>query len=319
MKKVFWTMLTMMAMFISSGCDTRQTDFNPKEEEEISNINEEDAYWYYGQWVAATTPKFVLELNEDEVLITHAMNGEVETTSTEAVYKAVENNVNLLLDDSAIKELLPHLFEDGEFTSAKGVLMKDEQFEENTGRESILLAINIYYPDGTVYEEPISINFTRYEDDSDEERKEELERWNSRRKKTQDSDDNDIEEDEGLESQDAYEEETDEVVDSEVIDYEDLDTSDPVQNEAKWLGCYIVDNGEIIEFIPHTSATIQNLQLYLSEGNEDFYEELEASVIEASLHTKGKPVSVLEEEEESGKESEKVVLTVQEGEVVFSK
>lgn len=43
MKKVFWTMLTMMAMFISSGCDTRQTDFNPKEEEEISNINEEDA------------------------------------------------------------------------------------------------------------------------------------------------------------------------------------------------------------------------------------------------------------------------------------
>ncbi|WP_038025730.1 hypothetical protein [Tetragenococcus muriaticus] len=174
--------LTMVVMLIISGCDAQQTSFNTKEDEEISNINEEDVNWYYGQWIAATNPKFILGVDEDEVLITHAMNGEVETTSTEAVYKEVEGNVNLLLDDSAIKELLPYLFEDGEVASAKGVLIKDEQFKENTGRDSILLTFNTYHPDGTAYEEPISINFTRYEDNSDEEEeKEELERWNSRR------------------------------------------------------------------------------------------------------------------------------------------
>lgn len=320
MKKVFWMILTMLMMIVISGCDFRQTNSNTKEEKEISDINEEDITWYYGEWMSATTPRFILDADEDEVLITHAMNGEIETTCTEAIYKGVDGDVNVLLDDNAIKELFPHLFEDGEVDRAEGLLMKDGKFKENTGRDSILLSFNMYDADGNVYDEPININFTRYDDDSDEEEKEkELERWNSRRKSTQDSEDSYMEEDEGVESQDSYTEKTDEAADFEVIDYEDLDTSDPVQNEAKWLGCYIVDNGSIIEFIPATSATIQNLQLYLTEGNEDFYEDLEASVIEASLHTKGKPVSVLEEEEESGKESEKVVLTVQDGETVFSK
>ncbi|GMA47660.1 hypothetical protein [Tetragenococcus muriaticus] len=319
MKKVFWIVLTVMIMFVISSCGVRQTNFNA-EDEEIPNINEEDIEWYYGQWIATTTPKFVLDVNENEVLITHAMNGEgeVETTSTEAIYKGVEDKVNILLDDSAIKELLPHLFEDGEFTSAKGVLMKDDEFEENTGRESILLAINVYYPDGTAYEEPISFNFTRYEDDSDEEEeKEELERWNSRREKIQDSEESDIEEDEGLKSQDSYEEETEDVADPEIISYKDLDTTDPVQNEAKRVGCYIIDNGLTVDFIPATSATIQKLQLYPSGENEDFYGELEDSVIEASLSTEDKPVNVLEEE--GGKESGKVVLTARDGKMVFSK
>jgi len=323
MKKVFWvtlTMLMMVVIVVISGCDFRQTNSNKKEEEEISDINKEDITWYYGEWMSATTPRFILSADEDEVVITHAMNGEIETTRTEAIYKGVDGDVNVLLDNNAIKELFPHLFEDGEVANAKGLLMKDGKFKENTGRDSILLSFNMYDPDGNVYDEPININFTRYEDDSyEEEKEEELERWNSRRKNTQDSDDSDMDEDEGVESPDSYAEETDEAADFEVIDYEDLDTSDPVQNEAKLSGCYIVDNGEIIEFIPHTSETMQNLQLYLSEGNEEFYEELKASVIEASLHTEGKPVSVLEEEEESGKESEKVVLTVQDGEMIYSK
>ncbi|GMA07081.1 hypothetical protein GCM10025886_02320 [Tetragenococcus halophilus subsp. flandriensis] len=97
------------------------------------------------------------------------------------------------------------------------------------------------------------------------------------------------------------------------IYYEDLDTSEPIQSEAQWLGCYIVDDGTEINFIPMMSATIQNLQLYLSgEGNEDYYNDFLDSAVTTSLHTGGKPVNILSNEDGE------VIITAQDGEIIYS-
>ncbi|KAF1299349.1 hypothetical protein BAU15_01505 [Enterococcus sp. JM4C] len=77
------------------------------------------------------------------------------------------------------------------------------------------------------------------------------------------------------------------------IDYKDLDTSDFIQGKARWMGCSIEDDGEIINFIPAMSATVQNLQLFISgNGNEEYYNDFLEAAKEVSLHTGGKPVSI---------------------------
>jgi len=97
------------------------------------------------------------------------------------------------------------------------------------------------------------------------------------------------------------------------IYYEDLDTSDPIQSEAQWLGCYIVDDGEAVNFIPMMSATIQNLQLYLAgNGNEDYYNNFLDSAVETSLNTGGKPINILSNEDGD------VIITAQDGEIIYS-
>jgi len=97
------------------------------------------------------------------------------------------------------------------------------------------------------------------------------------------------------------------------IYYEDLDTSEPIQSEAQWLGCYIVDDGTEINFIPMMSATIQNLQLYLSgEGNEDYYNDFLDSAVNTSLNTGGKPVNILSNEDGE------VIISAQDGEIIYS-
>lgn len=97
------------------------------------------------------------------------------------------------------------------------------------------------------------------------------------------------------------------------IYYEDLDTSDPIQSEAQWLGCYIVDDGEAVNFIPMMSATIQNLQLYLDgNGNEDYYNDFLDSAVEISLNTGEKPINILSNEDGE------VIITAQDGEIIYS-
>lgn len=111
---------------------------------------------------------------------------------------------------------------------------------------------------------------------------------------------------------------TDEIEETEEVNlgtiyYEDLDTSEPIQSEAQWLGCYIVDDGAEINFIPMMSATIQNLQLYLSgEGNEDYYNDFLDSAVTTSLNTGGKPVNILSNEDGE------VIITAQDGEITYS-
>lgn len=114
-------------------------------------------------------------------------------------------------------------------------------------------------------------------------------------------------------SQRSSETEATENVELGTIYYEDLDTSDPIQAEAKWLGCYIVDDGEQINLIPMMSATIQNLQLYLSgEGNEDYYNDFLDSTAKVSLNAADKPVNIL------SKENGEVIITAKKGEIIYS-
>ncbi|WP_086348427.1 hypothetical protein [Candidatus Enterococcus clewellii] len=77
------------------------------------------------------------------------------------------------------------------------------------------------------------------------------------------------------------------------IYYENLDTADPIQAKAKYFGCYIEDDGTTVNFIPSMSATVQNLQLYMSgNGNEDYYNDFLTGAIEVSLLTDGKPINI---------------------------
>ncbi|MCB5951271.1 hypothetical protein LI951_04260 [Enterococcus sp. BWT-B8] len=77
------------------------------------------------------------------------------------------------------------------------------------------------------------------------------------------------------------------------IYYEKLDTTDPIQAKAKYFGCYIEDDGTTVNFIPAMSATVQNLQLYMSgNGNEDYYNDFLTGAIEVSLLTDGKPINI---------------------------
>ncbi|MDN6730371.1 MAG: zinc-ribbon domain-containing protein [Alkalibacterium sp.] len=96
------------------------------------------------------------------------------------------------------------------------------------------------------------------------------------------------------------------------IPYENLDTSDSIQGKAQYLGCSIEDNGQEINFIPEMSATIQNLDLYISgEGNEDYFEDFLDGASEVSLQTGGKPINILDGNGE-------IIITAEDGEIMYS-
>lgn len=98
------------------------------------------------------------------------------------------------------------------------------------------------------------------------------------------------------------------------IAYKDLDTTNFIQEKAQWLGCSIEDDGTTINLIPAMSATIQNLQLYISgQGNEEYYTNFLDVAKEVSQQTGGKPVSIWSR----GGDGE-VVITAQNGAVTFS-
>jgi uncharacterized protein YceK len=98
------------------------------------------------------------------------------------------------------------------------------------------------------------------------------------------------------------------------IAYKDLNTSDFIQGKAQWLGCSIEDDGVTINLIPAMSATVQNLQLYISgQGNEDYYNNFLDEAKEVSLQTGGKPVSIWSR----GGDGE-VIITAQNGAITFS-
>ncbi|MBL1225715.1 hypothetical protein [Enterococcus sp. BWR-S5] len=97
------------------------------------------------------------------------------------------------------------------------------------------------------------------------------------------------------------------------IYYENLDTTDPIQAKAKYFGCYIEDDGTTVNFIPMMSATIQNLQLYISgNGNENYYNEFLNGATEISLLTGRKPVNLFNV---GGGE---IIITAVNGMVIYS-
>ncbi|GMQ72766.1 DUF2628 domain-containing protein [Tetragenococcus halophilus] len=96
------------------------------------------------------------------------------------------------------------------------------------------------------------------------------------------------------------------------IPYKDLDTSDSIQGKTQYLGCSIEDNGQEINFIPEMSATIQNLNLYISgEGNEDYFEDFLDGASEVSLQTGGKPINILDGNGD-------IIIIAEDGEVTYS-
>lgn len=98
------------------------------------------------------------------------------------------------------------------------------------------------------------------------------------------------------------------------IYYQDLDINDPIQANAQYLGCYIVDDGAKVNYIPLMAATVQNLQIYTSgQGNEDYYQQFLDKAIETSNLTGGKPVSIFD------REDGEVIITAEDGKITFSK
>ncbi|EOL43471.1 hypothetical protein [Enterococcus caccae] len=80
------------------------------------------------------------------------------------------------------------------------------------------------------------------------------------------------------------------------------------------MGCSIEDDGTTINLIPAMSATIQNVQLYISgQGNTDYYNKFLDAAKDISLKTGGKPVSIWSK----GGDGE-VTITTQNGAVVYS-
>jgi len=131
---------------------------------------------------------------------------------------------------------------------------------------------------------------------------------------TESSSDNEISETyqtETMETTESTEEEIDEV-DLGIIPYENLDTTDDIQAKAQYLGCSIEDTGEEMNFVPEMSATIQNLNLYISgEGNEDYFDDFLEGASEVSLQTGEKPVNILDGEGE-------IIISAEDGEIVYS-
>lgn len=92
-----------------------------------------------------------------------------------------------------------------------------------------------------------------------------------------------------------------------------MDINEPIQANTQYLGCYIIDDRVIINFVPLMVATVQNLYMYTSgQGNEDYYQQFLDKAIETSNHTGGKPVSILDKEEGS------VIITAVNGEIIYS-
>lgn len=97
------------------------------------------------------------------------------------------------------------------------------------------------------------------------------------------------------------------------IYYQDLDVNEPIQANAQYLGCYIVDDGSTVNFIPLMAGTVQGLYMYTSgQGNEDYYQQFLDKAIETSNLTGGKPVSIFD------REDGEVIITAENGEIIFS-
>ncbi|MBM7712857.1 hypothetical protein [Enterococcus xiangfangensis] len=160
MRKCWKSLLIMMVILLFfGGCSlVGKTDVSKKEAE-----------WFQGQWVSTTTPKFVLGITEDRVLVTHAMLGKVETTEVSPNYEKQDDLIGLVLDGDSLKELFPKMFQNGDIENGKGIFTRDNSFEKKTGRESLLLTIIYSYGDGTEEEEPLSINFIRRDNEKSEE------------------------------------------------------------------------------------------------------------------------------------------------------
>lgn len=117
-----------------------------------------------------------------------------------------------------------------------------------------------------------------------------------------------------LESESVSTTELNDIVNLGTIYYQDLDVSEPIQANAQYLGCYIVDDGTTVNFIPLMAATVQNLYMYTSgQGNEDYYQQFLDKAIETSNQTGGKAVSIFD------REDGEVIITAQKGEIIFSK
>lgn len=97
MRKIWYSMLLTTVLILMSGCSVSGS----------SRVSEKETEWFQGQWISTTTPKFVLGVSEDEVLITHAMLGKVETTKAKASYDKQDELVTLILEENALRELLP--------------------------------------------------------------------------------------------------------------------------------------------------------------------------------------------------------------------
>ena len=98
-----------------------------------------------------------------------------------------------------------------------------------------------------------------------------------------------------------------------IIYYEHLNINDPIQANAKYLGCYIVDDGGAVNFVPLKSDTVQNLYEYTSgQGNEEYYQQIVNIALETSNLTRGKPVSILD------REGGVVIITAKDGKITYS-
>ena len=98
-----------------------------------------------------------------------------------------------------------------------------------------------------------------------------------------------------------------------IIYYEHLNLNDPIQANAKYLGCYLVDDGETVNFVPLMSDTVQNLHEYTSgHGNEEYYQQVINYALETSNLTRGKPVSILD------REGGVVIITAENGKITYS-
>ena len=159
MKKCWRSILVMIVVLtLLGGCSVvGKTGVSKKETE-----------WFQGQWISTSTPKFVLGITEDKILVTHAMLGKVETTEVSTRYERQDDLIGLVLEGDSLKELFPKMFDNGDIEDGRGIIMRDNAFEKKTGRESLLLTISYSYGDGTDEMEPLAINFIRAKKKSSE-------------------------------------------------------------------------------------------------------------------------------------------------------
>lgn len=117
-----------------------------------------------------------------------------------------------------------------------------------------------------------------------------------------------------LESESTSTTEKNNVVNLGTIYYQDLDVSESIQANAQYLGCYIIDDGVTVNFVPLMAATVQNLYMYTSgQGNEDYYQQFLDKAIETSNLTGGKAVNIFD------REDGEIIITAENGQIVFSK
>jgi len=227
MKKFnFWILITLVLLF--SGCsNSSSVDENNLKGDELSESGKKEMEWYTGQWISSSSPHFVMKIDSNDVMITQAMTGDIETTETTAKYnESDENNIIFLLEDKEVRELFPHLFENEGFASAKGFIARTDVLKDLLGQEAmaidenrITLAVSPKYDDGSSPEKALTFDFNRYEDDDSENFEEE--------NKNYEEDETDMYEDDGVNS----EEKTRDYKDDEGVDEEKTDSYENVSDD----------------------------------------------------------------------------------------